>query len=195
MVGFAPPLSNFSTRSVDVPSHSASSSTLTLRRTRISLKVIGFSLSVTDKVLLELSDLASLFQLGAGVSLALSVFKEPVSLAEERARRAIERDLLLIPNRVGDDVREKKQQILRRKAALRVNAVEAGKLSQGPKRLVWVGIALNVVGLLSSTLWANEQVSFALATLLSALSIAPYLVAIIWLQFIADIKVTATTRK
>lgn len=128
-----------------------------------------------------------MFQLGAGVSLALSVFKEPVAIAEDRVASRLERQLRLLGN--SADAEDKRQAILHKKAELRIHVVEAEALSWIPKKLILIGVVANFVLLFASVIWADVAVSPTKCAFLLLASLLPYALALVWLEILAASKI------
>lgn len=137
----------------------------------------------------QFSDLASLFQLGAGVSLALSVFTEPVIIAEDRVRRRLKRDILLLPKRDDEKTETKRQKIFEQQGTLRIALLDAEKLSKKPRSIIWLGVFFNLGILIGSSIFPAEGFSVQFAVLLCLLSVSPYVLAFCWLQTIANAKI------
>jgi hypothetical protein len=117
------------------------------------------------------------------------VFKEPISLASDRVRDRLKRDLALISSAKTSANDDKRQIAMEKKGALRIAQIEAEGLAVWPKRLIWLGVAVNLCLLLSSSLWASGEISSTMAVCFLALSTLPYMIAIAWLALIAGAKI------
>lgn len=140
-------------------------------------------------------DFASLFQLGAGVSLALSVFREPISYREQALRVRLGHELSLIGSADRDTARNRREAVLLAVADLEEAAGDAKSAARWPMRLVVVGIFLNLSFLIAATLAPEREVSLRWSVGLICASIGPYLLGLVALWYIASVKFSSITHK
>lgn len=143
----------------------------------------------------HLLDFASLFQLGAGVSLALSVFREPISYREETLRVRLGHELNLIGSADLDTARARREAVLLAMADLEEASGGAKAMARWPMVLVILGIFLNLTLLICATLNPTRVISLGSSIALISVSIGPYVLGLASLWFIADVKFSSVVHQ
>ena len=144
---------------------------------------------------LALSDLNSVFQLAAGVALAMNVFRAPHERQFHELGKILEREETILCNQSNSIDNDKAIRLSDARIMYLIKGQELQKIITPGEISIWTAVVFSALALIVSTLLPSFKIPIFSAVILLALSLGPLIGGSLWIQHRVKVHLKTTKDK